>query len=459
MKKDTVCLLDREIERSDRLVTAQQLIGCQEALCVVGLGYVGMPLAAAFAEAGMQVVGFDTNRSKIACYRSGIDPTNELGDARIQASTVAFTYDEMDIRRAKFIIVAVPTPVGKDHIPDLTPVICASEVVGRNLSKGAVVVYESTVYPGVTEEVCIPILEKNSGLKIGIDFSVGYSPERINPGDRVHRLSNIVKIVSGYDEETLRVIQAVYNQIVEVGTHSVSSIKTAEAVKLLENSQRDINIAFINEAAKVCNLIGIDTNEVVDGMNTKWNALNFRPGLVGGHCIGVDPYYFTHEAEKLGYHSQIVRAGRLMNESMAAFVCEETVKQIALAGFAPRECKVAILGITFKENCPDIRNSKIYDLVCQLRQYGIQPLVVDPWADSAEVMREYGIQLHSIEAITGNMDCVIAAVSHRQFQELGEDGLMALYTSGEQTEHVLIDVKGMYSIQNMKRRGVRHWRL
>lgn len=442
------------------LITADALIHRQEALCVVGLGYVGMPLAAAFAEAGMRVIGFDTNRSKIACYQRGEDPTNELGDDRIQETTVEFTWNEEDVRRAKFIIVAVPTPVGSDHIPDLTLVMQASELVGRNLSRGAVVVYESTVYPGVTEDLCIPILEKFSGLKAGADFGVGYSPERINPGDRVHRLNNIVKIVSGCNEETLRVIQAVYNEVVEVGTHSVSSIKTAEAVKLLENSQRDINIAFINEAAKVCNLIGIDTNEVVDGMNTKWNALNFRPGLVGGHCIGVDPYYFTHEAEKLGYHSQIVRAGRLMNESMAAFVAEATVKQIALAGYAPKKCRVGILGITFKENCPDIRNSKIYDVICQLRQYGVEPLVVDPWADPDEVMREYGIKLHSIEEIAGKMDCIIAAVAHNQFRALDEDGVMTLFASGEGKEHILIDVKGMYSIKSMKQRGsVRHWRL
>lgn len=442
-----------------KLVTAAQLIHREDALCVVGLGYVGMPLAAAFAEAGMRVIGFDTNRNKIDRYRSGEDPTNELGDERIRKTSVEFTSDEAQLRRAKFIIVAVPTPVGKDHIPDLTPVMNASETVGRNLTPGAVVVYESTVYPGVTEEMCIPILERTSGLRSGTEFGVGYSPERINPGDRVHRLQNIVKIVSGCNAQTLQVIQEVYNCVVEAGTHRVSSIKTAEAVKLLENSQRDINIAFINEAAKVCDLIGIDTNEVVDGMNTKWNALNFRPGLVGGHCIGVDPYYFTHEAEKLGYQSQIVRAGRVMNESMAAFLCEATVKQIALAGYAARDCRVAILGITFKENCPDIRNSKIYDMIQLLRQYGIEPTVVDPWAEPGEVLREYGVRLHSMEELAGKTDCIIAAVAHRQFRELDGNALMALYDPEERRDHILIDVKGMYSIEDMRERSVRHWRL
>lgn len=370
----------------------KDLLAGDEKIAVVGLGYVGMPIAVAFANK-VDVIGYDLNSEKIKLYNRGIDPTNEVGDEGIRATTVEFTDDEERLAEAKFLIIAVPTPINSDHTPDLTPVIGASKAVGRHLAKGSIVVYESTVYPGCTEDVCIPILEKESGLTCGIDFEVGYSPERINPGDKVRRLENIKKIVSGTDEKSLREIEKIYNLVIEVGTYPVSNIKTAEAVKVVENSQRDINIAFMNELAMVFDRMGIDTNEVVDGMNTKWNSLGFRPGLVGGHCIGVDPYYFTYEAEKLGYHSQIILNGRIVNDGMGSYVADAAIKELVKAGLAPRKAKVVILGLTFKENCPDARNSKVIDIVKQLTTYGVEPLVVDPWADEAEAFREYGVSL------------------------------------------------------------------
>ena len=370
----------------------ERILSRDEKIALVGLGYVGMPIAVAFAKHA-DVIGFDLNEEKIALYKNGFDPTNEIGSEGIKETTVDFTADETRLREAKFIIVAVPTPVNTDHTPDLTPVVGASKLIGRNLTKGSIIVYESTVYPGCTEDVCIPILERVSGLKCGVDFKVGYSPERINPGDRVHRLENIHKIVSGMDEESLDEIKNVYDIVIEVGTHPVSNIKTAEAVKVVENSQRDINIAFMNELAMVFDKMGIDTNEVVDGMNTKWNALGFRPGLVGGHCIGVDPYYFTYQAEKLGYHSQIVLNGRIVNDGMGAFVADAAVKKMIAAGQAPKKSKVVILGLTFKENCPDTRNSKVNDIIKQLRVYGIEPTVVDPWASERDARKDYGVEL------------------------------------------------------------------
>ena len=362
----------------------QALTDRKEKLSVIGLGYVGMPLAVAFAAKGIDVVGYDLNKSKIERYKAGIDPTQEVGDDVIKTTTVEFTSDETKLREAKFHIVAVPTPINLDHTPNLAPVIGASEIIGRNLGKGSIVVYESTVYPGVTEDVCIPILERESGMQCGVDFKVGYSPERINPGDKVHRLENIRKIVSGMDAEALDTIKKVYDLVIEVGTYPVSTIKTAEAIKVVENSQRDINIAFMNELAMVFDRMGIDTNEVVDGMNTKWNALGFRPGLVGGHCIGVDPYYFTYEAEKLGYHSQIILNGRIVNDGMGHFVADAAIKQMITVGKAPKKSKVTILGLTFKENCPDVRNSKVYDIIQRLKEYEIVPTVVDPWAEEKE---------------------------------------------------------------------------
>lgn len=436
----------------------EKLISGEEKLSLIGLGYVGMPIAVAFAQKGINVVGFDLNTHKIDLYKSGIDPTHEVGDTIIAESKVEFTSDEENLRRAKFHIVAVPTPVNQDHTPDLTPVIGASEILGRNLTKGSIVVYESTVYPGVTEDVCIPILEKMSGLICGIDFKIGYSPERINPGDKIHRLENIRKIVSGMDEESLNEIKNVYDIVIEVGTYPVSNIKTAEAIKVVENSQRDINIAFMNELAMVFDRMGIDTNEVVDGMNTKWNALGFRPGLVGGHCIGVDPYYFTYEAEKLGYHSQIILNGRIVNDGMGKFVADAAIKQMILAGKSPAKSKVVILGLTFKENCPDTRNSKVNDIVVRLQEFGIQPIVVDPWASEQDAMHEYGIALESMETAQG-ADCIIVAVAHNEFKAMKLHDIVKMYKAGPADEKVLVDVKGLYSIKEANDIGMRYWRL
>ena len=417
-----------------------------------------MPIAVAFARKGLNVLGFDLNKEKIGLYKSGIDPTKEVGDEVIRNTSVDFTADEKSLQYAKFLIVAVPTPVNTDHTPDLTPVIGASEIVGRNLTKGAIVVYESTVYPGCTEDVCIPILEKESGLKCGVDFKIGYSPERINPGDRVHRLENIHKIVSGCDAVSLEEIKNVYNIVIEVGTHSVSNIRTAEAVKVVENSQRDINIAFMNELAMVFDRMDIDTNEVVDGMNTKWNALGFRPGLVGGHCIGVDPYYFTYEAEKLGYHSQIILNGRIVNDSMGAYVADAAVKNMIAAGQAPKKSKVVILGLTFKENCPDTRNSKVNDIIKQLNTYGINPIVVDPWASERDALQEYGITITKLDDVS-EADCVIVAVAHNEFKMLNLTEIKKIFKNCADSEGVLIDVKGLYKVDELKASGLKYWRL
>lgn len=436
----------------------EKLVDKTENLALVGLGYVGMPIAVAFAKKGLNVIGFDLNAEKIKLYQSGVDPTKEVGNDVIKTTAVKFTSDENELKKAKFIIVAVPTPVNTDHTPDLTPVIGASEIVGRNLTKGSIVVYESTVYPGCTEDVCIPILERESKLKCGVDFKIGYSPERINPGDKVHRLENIHKIVSGMDEESLKEIQNVYNLVIEVGTHPVSNIKTAEAVKVVENSQRDINIAFMNELAMVFDRMGIDTNEVVDGMNTKWNALGFRPGLVGGHCIGVDPYYFTYEAEKLGYHSQIILNGRIVNDNMGKYVADAAIKKMIEAGQCPKKSKVVILGLTFKENCPDTRNSKVDDIVKRLREYSIDPVVVDPWASERDALKEYGITLTKFDDVK-DADCVIVAVAHKEFKELSLEQLKKLYHAGADNEKVLIDVKGLYGVSDLNASGLSWWRL
>ncbi len=433
------------------------LVNRTEKLSLIGLGYVGMPIAVAFAKK-VDVIGFDLNKAKIDLYRSGIDPTHEVGNDVISNTSVYFTSDENDLKSAKFHIVAVPTPINQDKTPDLAPVIGASEILGRNLSKGSIVVYESTVYPGVTEDVCVPILERESGLKCGIDFKVGYSPERINPGDKIHRLENITKIVSGMDDEALEEIKNVYDLVIEVGTYPVSSIKTAEAIKVVENSQRDINIAFMNELAMVFDRMGIDTNEVVDGMNTKWNALGFRPGLVGGHCIGVDPYYFVYEAEKLGYHSQIILAGRKVNDGMGAFVADAAIKQLILAGKAPKNAKVAVLGLTFKENCPDIRNSKVEDILTRLKEYDITPIVVDPWADSKEAKKEYNVELCTLGEIH-NVDCIVLAVGHEQFKAIGFDDYIKMFGTSNLSDKVFIDVKGIVPINILKDSGIRFWRL
>lgn len=434
-----------------------QIVNFKDSIAVVGLGYVGIPLAVAFAKKA-KVIGYDIKEDKIRLYEEGIDPTNEVGNDEISKTSIEFTSSDLRLKDAKFIIIAVPTPINIDHTPDLTPVISASRIVGKNIQKGSIVVFESTVYPGCTEDICIPILEAESGLKCGLDFKVGYSPERINPGDKEHRLENIRKIVSGYDSESLEEIRNIYNMVIEVGTHPVSNIKTAEAIKVVENSQRDINIAFMNELAIVFDKMNIDTNEVVNGMNTKWNALGFRPGLVGGHCIGVDPYYFTYEAERLGYHSQIILNGRIVNDSMGTFVADASIKEMIEAGLAPKKSNVVILGLTFKENCPDIRNSKVNDIIKRLNEFDITPQIVDPWADSEEALTEYGITLKKIDEIT-DADCVIVAVSHDEFKNLKVPELKRLYKKSPDGEKVLIDVKGNYSIEDLKESGMKWWRL
>ena len=429
----------------------------KEKISVVGLGYVGMPLAVAFAKSAA-VIGFDLNDEKIRLYKNGIDPTEEVGNAAIKETSVEFTSDPERLKEAKFHIVAVPTPVNHDHTPNLSPVESASRIVGQNLTKGSVVVFESTVYPGVTEYICVPILEKESGLKCGVDFKVGYSPERINPGDKIHRLENITKVVSGMDDESLKEIKDIYDMIIEVGTFPVSSIMTAEAVKVAENSQRDINIAFMNELAMVFDKMDIDTSEVIAGMNTKWNALGFYPGLVGGHCIGVDPYYFTYRAEQLGYHSQIILSGRQVNDGMGDFVTDAAVKEMIRAGQAPSKSKVVIMGITFKENCPDIRNSKVEDIINRLKEYDITPVVIDPWADVDEVMREYGVELAEAGEIS-DADCVIIAVAHNEFKGMPLSEIDKIFKDTENKNKVLVDVKSMIDKKAAQNAGYRYWRL
>lgn len=432
----------------------EKIVNGEEKISLVGLGYVGMPIAVAFSKK-VSVVGYDLNEKKIELYKSGIDPTNEVGDEAIKKCSVEFTSDETALRRAKFHIVAVPTPVYDDHTPDLSPVEGASRIVGRNLTKGSVVVFESTVYPGVTEEVCVPILEKESGLKCGTDFKVGYSPERINPGDKVHRLETITKIVSGMDEETLDIVAKVYELVVEAGVHRASCIKVAEAAKVIENSQRDINIAFMNELSIIFNKIGIDTKSVLEAAGTKWNFLNFYPGLVGGHCIGVDPYYLTYKAEMLGYHSQVILAGRRINDDMGKYVAEYVVKNLIKADKPVRNAKVAILGFTFKENCPDTRNTKVFDIVKELREYGIEPLIADPTADAAEAKHLYGVEFVDIANIE-NVDAVVLAVAHNEFSNITVGSMNQFYGDGRK---VLLDIKGLLDRNEFEKAGYLYWRL
>lgn len=433
------------------------LISGKEKIALVGLGYVGMPIAVEFAK-HVPVIGFDINEKRINEYKNGIDSTNEVGEA-IKKTKVDFTADPSKLKESRFIIVAVPTPVNPDNTPDLRPVQGASKLVGQNLTKGTIVVFESTVYPGVTEDICIPIIEKESGLKCGEDWKIGYSPERINPGDRVHTLTNIKKIVSGMDKETCAEVKKVYDIVIKAGTFPVSTIKTAEAVKVVENSQRDINIAFVNEIAMICDKMGIDTDEVIAGMNTKWNALGFKPGLVGGHCIGVDPYYLTNAAEKLGYHSQIILNGRKVNDSMGAFVADAAIKQMIEAGMAPKKATVVILGITFKENCPDTRNSKVVDIINRLKEYDINPVVADSWADKEIAKHEYGVDLVDVNKLP-KADCVIVAVGHNEFRSMSTMQLKELFKDNlPDEEKVLIDVKSLYRHDELVASGMKFWRL
>ena len=433
------------------------LISGKQKLALVGLGYVGMPIAVEFAK-HVRVIGFDINEKRVEEYRNGIDSTNEVGEA-ISKTTVEFTSEASRLKEASFIIVAVPTPVKEDNSPDLGPVRGASKTIGQNLSPGSIVVFESTVYPGVTEDICVPIIERESGLKCGVDWKIGYSPERINPGDRVHTLTNIRKVVSGMDEESANQIKKVYDIVIKAGTFPVSTIKTAEAVKVVENSQRDINIAFMNEVAIICDKMGIDTDEVLAGMNTKWNALGFKPGLVGGHCIGVDPYYLTNAAEKLGYHSRIILNGRQVNDSMGAYVADATIKEMIEAGMAPKKATVVILGITFKENCPDTRNSKVVDIINRLNEYDIEPVVIDPWADAVVAKKEYGVDLVSVDQMP-KADCLIIAVGHNEFRSMSVMQLKEFFKQeNADSEKVLIDVKSLYRYDELVASGMRFWRL
>ena len=434
----------------------EDIVNGKEKLSLVGLGYVGMPIAVAFARK-IKVVGFDLNAAKIDLYKSGVDPTNEVGDDVIKNTTVEFTADPSKLREAKFHIVAVPTPVNDDHTPDLTPVEGASRILGQNLTKGSIVVFESTVYPGVTEDICVPILEKESGLKCGVDFKIGYSPERINPGDKVHRLETITKIVSGMDEETLNEVAHIYELVVEAGVYRAESIKVAEAAKVIENSQRDINIAFMNELSIIFNKMGIDTKSVLSAAGTKWNFLKFQPGLVGGHCIGVDPYYLTYKAEQLGYHSQIILSGRRINDDMGKYVAENLVKNLIKADIPVKSAKVAILGFTFKENCPDTRNTKVIDIYKELQEYGITPMVVDPAADAAEAKRLYSITFNTMEDIK-DMDAVIVAVSHKQFLALDKEKISSLYSKAH-AKKVLVDIKGIFDRKEYSTEDYIYWRL
>ena len=432
----------------------EDLIQKKEYLSVIGLGYVGMPIAVSFAKK-INVIGFDINSKKVLEYQSGIDPTNEVGNESISKSTVVFTSDEKDLKKSKFHIIAVPTPVNKDHTPDLNPVISASEIVGRNLVNGSYVVYESTVYPGVTEDVCIPILEKESNLKCGVDFKVGYSPERINPGDKIHRLDTIIKIVSGCDKESTDSIAEVYKLVAQAGVYIAENIKTAEAAKVIENSQRDINIAFMNELSIIFHKMDIDTKSVIEAASTKWNFLHFYPGLVGGHCIGVDPYYLTYKAEMLGYNSQVILSGRRINDGMGKYIAESCVKMLIKEDISVKKAKVAILGLTFKENCPDIRNSKVVDIINELRDYDVNPLVVDPIADKEETKKIYNINLYTLEEIN-DLDAIIVAVSHDEFKKLNFTDYEKLFRSDKK---ILLDIKGIYNRDDYLTNNYIYWRL
>lgn len=431
-----------------------RLVAGKEKLALIGLGYVGMPIAVEFAK-HVKVLGFNHNERRIQQYKSGIDPTHEVGDEAIRNTTVDFTSDEKRLSECKFLIVAVPTPIKEDKNPDLFPVENASRIVGRNLVPGSVVVYESTVYPGVTEDVCVPILEKESGLRCGVDFKVGYSPERINPGDKVHRLQTIKKIVSGMDAETLDCVAKTYELVVEAGVHRASCIKVAEAAKVIENSQRDINIAFMNELSIIFHRLGIDTKEVLEAAGTKWNFLKFYPGLVGGHCIGVDPYYLTYKADMLGYHSQVILAGRRINDGMGKYVAESCVKQLIAADKPVKHAKVAVLGFTFKENCPDTRNSKVMDIVNELHEYGITPVITDPVADAEEAKRIYGLNFDSMDTVN-DMDAVILAVSHDQFKDLTMEEVDSFFGRGKK---ILLDIKGILDKNAYEAAGYAYWRL
>jgi UDP-N-acetyl-D-galactosamine dehydrogenase len=435
------------------------LVNKKAKLALVGLGYVGMPIAVAFDKKGLNVVGFDINQEKIKEYKNGIDPTNEVGNEGISLAKIEFTSDESKLTEANFIIVSVPTPITYDNIPDLTPVESASVIVGRNLQRGAIVVFESTVYPGVTENICVPIIEKESNLVCGEDFFVGYSPERINPGDKVHTLATIKKIVSGQDKTTLDEIARVYGLVIDAGVYRAQSIKVAEAAKVIENSQRDVNIAFMNEVAMALKTMQIDTQDVINAMNTKWNALGFKPGLVGGHCIGVDPYYFIHEAERLGYHSQILAPARQLNNDMGKYIAVSIVKELVRQKKSIQKLQIAILGFSFKENCPDIRNTKIIDIINELKEYGINPIVVDPRANVKEVKEHYGIEISDIREIK-ELDCIVLAVAHKEFLSISLDSFVKMYKKElDAKQRFIFDIKSVLDKEQALDKGLVVWRL
>lgn len=435
-----------------------KLLKKEEKISVIGMGYVGLPLAVAFAENGIDVIGFDINSFKITEYKNGIDSTHEVGDERLKKiKNIEYTSNPEDLKKAKFHIIAVPTPVLKNKMPDLAPVEGASKIIGQNLTKGSIIVYESTVYPGVTEEVCMPILERESRMKCGIDFKIGYSPERINPGDKIHRVENIVKITSGMDKESGEIIAEVYEHIIKAGVHKATSIKVAEAAKVIENSQRDINIAFVNELSIIFDKMGIDTQEVLEAAGTKWNFLKFSPGLVGGHCIGVDPYYLAMKAEEVGYRADVILAGRKTNDGIGKFIAEKTIKTLISTGRRVKEAHILIMGLTFKENCPDLRNSKVEDIINELKEYGVFISVVDPLADKNEAEEEYGVTLSEIEDIE-NVDAVILAVAHEEYRNLNLKKLKLLYKSDIKIP-ILIDVKGILSKKDTENLGYKFWRM
>lgn len=440
----------------DKMKLSEQLTTRKTKLAVVGLGYVGMPLAAAFDKKA-DVIGYDVNEETLEKYRSGIDPTNEIGDEAVREMSVDFTSDPARLREASMIIVAVPTPVNDDHTPDLTLVREACRTVGENLSPGTTVVFESTVYPGVTREICKPIIEKASGLKCGRDWELGYSPERINPGDKKHRLENIEKIVSGFDATALDSIADVYSLIIRAGVHRAESIEVAEAAKITENSQRDINIAFMNELSVMFHRMNIDTKAVLEAAGTKWNFLKFTPGLVGGHCIGIDPYYLTYRTEQYGYHSRIILAGRQINDDMGKYVGRQFIKLLIRREIPIHHARVALFGITFKENCPDVRNSKVIDIIRELQGYLVDPIVVDPVADREEARKQYGIELGRMEDVT-DMDAIIIAVPHQEFAMLSAEDLSALYRPDDSSK-ILVDVKGLYHKEDFPEPQWEYWRL
>ena len=435
----------------------KELMEKKEKIAIIGMGYVGLPLAVTFAEKGMDVIGFDINKEKINKYIGGEDPTNEVGKERLKKVTnLYFTSNEEELKKARFIIVAVPTPVLKNKMPDLRPVVGATKLVGRNLGKRTIVVYESTVYPGVTEEVCLPILEEESKLRAGKDFKIGYSPERINPGDKTHRVENIVKITSGMDKVSSEIIAEVYGTIIKAGIHKATSIKVAEAAKVIENSQRDINIAFVNELALIFDKIGIDTLEVLEAASTKWNFLQFKPGLVGGHCIGVDPYYLANKAEELGYHAEVILSGRKTNDNMGKFIAEKTIKKLIEAGKVVKNSHVLIMGLTFKENCPDLRNSKVEDIIKEIKEYSVNVSVTETLANKTEAVKEYGVELKPIEDIK-EIDALIIAVAHNEYKKLNIKTFKEKFK--DKNNMVLIDIKGILNKEEVITEGYKFWRL